>query len=388
MEIRLTKPEDKDQVQKVRAIAFVNSVNENPDFVENTWGCFSDSGQLTNVVTNHSFDVFYDGSIVKMGGIGGVAALPEVRMQGGVRSIMSEILRRDREKGVAFSALYPFSHTYYRRFGYEICSNANAVRFSISSLVKYRHYAESAQMIESLEDAMALTDLSRQHWQKYNMSVVKNEAVWKRNTRSDYKNAGSYAYSISRKGRCAAYIFFEPRDFKDDREMLVNYYAYDGREGLYALLGFIYKLAAQYKKVCMEIPEDFPINSLIENPYDVAPVEFNGKWMARLVNIEEGLGAMTVPAGDWKCTIKLRDDFLSQNSGVYQLSHSGDGVEVLKIQGDTADLSVTVQTLTQLCLGYLSLDIAKFREDLEIHGNEELLTRIFPSKPVFMSEKF
>lgn len=388
MEIRITRPEEQEQVNKIESIAFVFPMHEDKEYSGYTWGCFSDQGDLGSVVTNWPFSVFYNGKVVKMGGIGGVASLPETRMQGGVRALFSEIIRRDQENGVVFSTLYPFSHTYYRKYGYEVCTENNIVTFPTNALAKYRYNVSDVKMVETMEDVMALAPLNERFSSRYNMALKRDEVSWKRLFQGDYKKAEEYRYALTKKGETVAYIFFEPiKKQKYEWQLSIKDFAYDGEKGLYALLSFLYKLSPQYTSVRMELPPGFPLDSLLDDPYEIG-VEGQTRWMARLVDIEAGLCGLKCPEGDWQCTIRLRDLFLPYNSGIYQMMHNKDGLEVIKVQGDEADLSVSIQALTQLCLGHLSLEMACLREDTTLYGNEMLLQQLFTKKRIYMIDKF
>lgn len=388
MDIRITRPEEQEQVNKIDSIAFIYPMQKNQDYLGYTWGCFSDQGDLGSIVTNWPFSVYYNGQVVKMGGIGGVASLPETRMQGGVRALFSEILRRDQENGVVFSTLYPFSHTYYRKYGYEVCAETNVVTFPTKALAKYRYNVADVRMIETLEDAMALAPLNEKFSSRYNMALKRDKVSCKRLMQGDYKKAEGYRYALSKKGEPIAYIFFEPvMKQQYNCQMYIKDFAYDGEKGLYALLGFLYKLSPQYTGVRMELPPEFPLDSLLDDPYEIK-LEGQTRWMARLADIEAALCGLKCPEGDWQCTIGLRDEFLQYNSGVYQLVHSKDGLEVIKVKGDKFDLSLSIQALTQLCLGHLSLDMACMREDTTLYGNKALLAQLFEKKNIYMIDKF
>ena len=389
MKIRKIKEGEEAQASKVEAIAFVGSVPEKPEHSGNTWGCFSDDGTLSSVVTDWPFTVYYNGKPVKMGGIGGVASLPESRMLGGVRSLFSEILRGDIENGVVFSALYPFSHTYYRRYGYEVCGGGNIVSFPSEALAKYRHASADIRMVETQEDALRLSPLNEKFAKNFNMSVRRDEFSWGRIMHGDYKNAECYRYVLEKKGEPISYVFFKPKPVDGETQLYISDFAYDGKRGLHSLLGLLYKLSPQYSKITMELPPNFPIDSLIEEPYDIEAASPGfSRWMARLLDVEAGLKGLCCPDGSWKCSIRLRDDFLSFNSGIYQLTHDDGGLEVIKAKAESADISLSIQSLTQLCLGYNTLDMTLLRDDAELFGNYEILNKLFTKRPIYMIDKF
>ena len=83
------------------------------------WGAFDDDGSLMARIFNRPYDFYLDGIPVKTGGIGAVATFPEYRESGAVRAIFREILPSAYKNGEVLSALFPFSHKFYRKFGYD-----------------------------------------------------------------------------------------------------------------------------------------------------------------------------------------------------------------------------------------------------------------------------
>ena len=388
MEIRLVRPEEQKQADRVDAVAFVMPMPEKSEWTGCTWGCFSDAGVLESVATDWPYTVYYDGHPVKMGGVGSVASLPEARLQGGVRSLISEILRRDQENGVVFSALYPFSHTYYRKYGYEICSSLTPVSFPTKALRGYRHHVMEVQPIHDLGDTEALTELQERFSARYNMAVKRAEFGWKRILSEETPEGGVSGYMLTKYGQVQAYVFFRPQTTEGRRRLWVTDFAYEGRDGLRAMMGFLYRLAPQYKEVRMMLPPDLPLDALISEPHEIKGEPAARSLMVRLLDIEQGLSGLRHPCGDWQCTIRVRDDFLPHNSGCYQMTCSGGELEVLRVNSDVADLAVSIQTLTQLCLGYYSLEMALIREDTVLYQNQELLDRLFVRKPIYMADGF
>ena len=74
--------------------------------------------ELTSMVIDSHFEVFWKSQKVKMSGLGYVASYPEFRGNGGIRKIMTKLLRDNYEVGTALSYLAPFSYEFYGKFGY------------------------------------------------------------------------------------------------------------------------------------------------------------------------------------------------------------------------------------------------------------------------------
>ena len=104
--------------------------------------------------------------------------------------------------------------------------------------------------------------------------------------------------------------------------------------------------------------------------------------MLRITNVEAALKLLPRPS-DCRFTVAVSDDFLPQNTATYCVT--GDTVTRTD---ETPDLTVDIRTLGQLWIGYLSLDEAKYRPDVQISANEALLRSVFVRRPIFTTVGF
>ena len=58
------------------------------------WAAFDEDGEMMSTFTVSDFTVQFDGSPCKMGGIGGVATLPQYRRRGGIRACFREAVQK------------------------------------------------------------------------------------------------------------------------------------------------------------------------------------------------------------------------------------------------------------------------------------------------------
>ena len=117
----ITKAE---QVQSARLFAIAFETPFDPDeltpFAQEPviWAAFDEeSGEMTSTVYVTDYQVQFDGGFYQMGGIGGVASLPQYRRAGGIRACFQRALPALYRAGYVFSYLYPFSTAYYRGSG-------------------------------------------------------------------------------------------------------------------------------------------------------------------------------------------------------------------------------------------------------------------------------
>ena len=107
---------------------FFRDVREHPGSLEDVrwdsrWAAFEDD-DATMIATFCvlPWHATFDGHEVIMGGIGGVATLPQYRRGGAIRRCFEAALPDMYAQGMVLSYLYPFSNAFYRRFGDELAS--------------------------------------------------------------------------------------------------------------------------------------------------------------------------------------------------------------------------------------------------------------------------
>lgn len=78
--------------------------------------------------------------------------------------------------------------------------------------------------------------------------------------------------------------------------------------------------------------------------------------MARIVSLADFLARYPYEVADLEAVkIAVSDDFLPENSGVWQLSLHAGQPTVTKLASQTADITVTIQQLTKAMMGYRTL---------------------------------
>jgi predicted acetyltransferase len=92
------------------------------------------NGALAGQCALLRFELALAGVDVPAYGIAAVGVAPEARRQGVADRLMREALRRIRRAGAPLALLYPFSVSFYRRFGYELCEWVDLLRVAPAQL--------------------------------------------------------------------------------------------------------------------------------------------------------------------------------------------------------------------------------------------------------------
>jgi len=355
------------------------------------WGVFNGKKLLAGM-----FEIEYlmrfDGHSVKMSGIGGVGTLPEARKGGHIRRIFEQLLPQAYEKGFIFSNLTPFSHDFYRKFGYEIACNRNKLTISTGDLSEIKQYGEFVHILPG-DDTSLLAEVHSAYIENINHGIHRDywpdNRAWKRFTEEDPCATGTYLYLWKdENGKSRSYIKYQDLLEDGEHNMSVKELAFIDKKGLYGALGIVGGLSAQFKNFVWLMPTFIDPFDFIDDAWSVEQ-EIRPRDMTRVVNVKTALELMRRPQSEGEYVIEVEDKNISVNSGKYLVQFAQDGVKVSMTKKD-ADLSCDIQTLSQLVTGYRTLENALYSrcKGLDVHGNLETLKRVFTLRPQHVTEYF
>jgi predicted acetyltransferase len=382
--------------ERIQSIAFVYSMDEkeqkaqldkDPGEPVRRIGHFSEDGTLTACMALPEYAVYFDGHLVKMVGVGGVASLPEHRHGGAVRALFQAALRDMHAGGAVFSALYPFSHAFYRQFGYELCALAMAYELPMEALKPFRCGAQ-ARMVAAGDSADAVKALYAATSPRHNLATRRTDADWQRALPADPLKERVYPYLLSDETGPSAYLVIAAEGaFPDEKCAHVRELVFAHPKGLRDALGFLHRLSAQYGKVRIALPGDVPLPALLAANYDIEPV-VRQRPMARVVNAAEALSLARYEDGT-AYTLRVQDDGIPENDAAFSVIRQNGQTTVERLpQGHPTDCEMDVRTLAQLLLGFMSFDEALYKPDLVVRANADSLRRAFGKKSVYLTEYF
>lgn len=415
MEVRPIRPEEKTAFDKIQTIAFMfrrdfskedsagkasSSTTENtgdgnraqtqakPDESYRTGrAAFDDNGKMCSCFDLIPYNVMFDGNIVPMGGIGGVASLPEVRDKKYVRNIFKYVMNEMYENGCVFSYLYPFSHVYYRKFGYEL--NMTSINYTIP-IGSFRHFVQTGKMKMMTDDAdkQAVRAIYDEYIKDKNLAVVRTDSHWSKRFDNDpYRDnvylyiwynsrdeaRGYIQYHIDRSGECKPGIFIRELVWLDS-------------ESLMGIFAFISKLSAQIEKMIWKAPYFADLLPLFPEPYDIDQ-QICKTGMNRVVNVQKAFELMALPDGKGEVVIGVEDQFFPVNTGNYKITWDNGSRETERCSNQP-DLICDVQALSQLLTGFASVESLILAGRISVNEKEEVFSKIFRQKKLFINDYF
>lgn len=365
------------------------------------WGAFDDNNKLMARIINNHYDFYLDGQAVKTGGIGGVATYPEYRETGAIREIFKALLLEAYKNGEVLSALFPFNHKFYRKFGYEVVPFRNEYKMHPNVLKDYHSLATEekceVRRWQAGDGVMDFLNVYEKFASGFNLSALRTEEMMKEHLKFEKEYIDrKFSYIFSRDGVPLAYLIFKDEFNPQAAALKVEECAWTCRAGFNSILNFLARFSADYGSIVLPLPKGIDLLKIIHAPnaYEIEKHTCQ-HFMVRVMNVLKLFEVIQKPA-DCDFTIKVEDDLIKENN--ITLRVMADKVEILSGEGakvDTgltnvskSDIELDIRALSQLAVGCTSLDEASLRSDVTINGNEEMLRKVFIEKPIIITESF
>ncbi|MEI6579599.1 MAG: GNAT family N-acetyltransferase [Eubacteriales bacterium] len=390
MEIRKILPEEHMDILKLRSASY----NSKKDFsdpektklgYEKIRAVFDDSGKACSTTCIEPYIIRFNSSNVKMAGIGAVATLPQERNKGYVRKLFNYCYEEMRENEQIFSYLFPFSHPYYRMFGYEVCYDRQLVSMSLNAFAELKASGRVEQLVyeKHIED---VKDIYNCYIKNKNLAVVRTDEQWKSLfDRDPYTELYSTYIWYDSDGNPASYISYDS-SASGQNEINVCELAFKNYEALKGLLGFLNKFHPLFKAFKGYLPSFIDLTMLVAEPI-LMQRELKTCGMNRIIDVEKVLSYLNPQTSNSSVNIEVSDSSIPWNNGIFTVSFEDGSVSVKKTS-NAPDLSCSVQSLAQFATGYISLAKACDYKTADIFGKREFLFSLFPQKEMFMTESF
>jgi predicted acetyltransferase len=400
LEIRRLTPEEMPLVYRMRTVVYNHrsdfSKEEPPDPLAHPaswhWGVFL-KGKMLSSMVEIPFLMRFDGSSVPMSGIGGVGTLPEVRNSGCVPAVFAEFFPAAYERGAVFSNLTPFSHAYYRSFGYELACALNEITVPVREFSRLKLWGAFTQIFPG-DDTADLAKVHTAYIADLNHGICRDHwpdnRAWRIFTRDDPYSTGTFLYLWrDGEGRPRSYIKYQDQTAGDEHIMTVKELAFMDSEALYGVLGLVKGLATQFKKFKWLMPAFLDPVDLVQNPWEMIQ-RVIPRDMTRIINVKRALELMRRPAGEGSYTLEVGDDpYILANKGRWRVEFGGEGSRVSSTTAEP-DLICDIPSLSQLVTGYRTLEntLRTRQAGVEFRSNRETLNRVFTLRPQHVTEHF
>lgn len=396
MQYRNLKREELKELKKLQSIVYfmdyeIEKPSDEPEYDEIRWkfarGAFTDEGKMAAVLEIIPFKSYLDGTIVGSGGIAGVATLLEHRRGGAVKNLLKNAYEEMNDRGDVMSYLYPFSHEYYRKYGYSLGSHADVATIDIKQLLNYRHEGYTKQYFpgDSMDD---LKTIYNKFAKQYNFCVARDEWRWKKLfSGGPYTTKQRVFIRYNSDGEPIAYLDMKAKEVADyTYDLVVIEAAWVGYEGIKGLLAIINGYKGDLRKIRLTVPAGFPIEILTKEAWEVE-VKRQHTGMNRIINAQKALETIKKPAKAGSVVVGVEDEHAPWNTGnwLIEWEHSISSVSKTK---KAADLTCAAPSFSQLVTGHIQLSDLMIKTDVKVNGNMDILEKLFIKKPCFIWDRF
>ena len=186
MELRGFKEKDRGPLARMAATALGGSAGEweerytpgnDPRLDLDRVYVIEEDGAVRAAAAVLPLKAFVGGKPVSLGGIADVATHPAYRRRGYAGELMRATLRGMREDGTHLSMLMPFAHAYYRRYGWELATEA--VSYTVGPGALPTSGGQQYLRAYREEDLPGIMSLLEKEASGHPVSVRRGEGRWK-----------------------------------------------------------------------------------------------------------------------------------------------------------------------------------------------------------------
>ncbi len=364
--IRPILPDELDGVAYLRAIGFgrteemtLSMLHSDPRYSYSNIIVAEYEGEMIGTATIFWAQMWLSGVPVSLGAVAGITVLPEFRRRGVAAKMMEFAIVRMFAEGVALSALFPFSHKYYRKFGYGTINDVHFYRLNPSNLTVFVE-GHKVRPFEP-DDLPMMRVMYKGQLTWHNGWFTRSNEWWDKLVGrwpeimvfdNDGMIEGYYAYELKTSGR-------------GERVMsIIEFFAAEDA----AYRGLIGYLAAQNEADVIEYlaPPDTPLRYALRQPY--ADQAKNRSWIfndlchvtpgmvGRIINLPVALTSRFYTRGmSGERILKVNDPLIPNNEEPLVFRLVDGRAETRPANDGKPQIETDIATLTQVLCGYLSM---------------------------------
>lgn len=363
-----------------------------PEKLAEYHGAFDADGRLVAGMIQLGMDARFEGRTCRLLGVGGVVTDPARRGEGAIRTLFEEALPRQYAEGYTFSALYPFSHIFYRKFGFEWALLRRRAQFSPASLRADLPRAASVVRVLPGEDDRGMRQVYETYAQRRNFAILRDDDRWQRLRKGTPWEQMKYAY-VLRDEQNAPIAYWIGQTVKEKQICLeVKDMAYVSPRGLAAILA-MWRTMNEFELVRLNVPADVELRYYMRDPYDL-PRDHGEQTccggMVRVVNAMRALSMLPAPHCPGQFTVAVTDEQISENNGQFTVSGDGHRLTVTRNDASPADLRCGIGGLSVLVAGTVDYQtaVAAGLAEQSSGADERFLAETFRKRQSFLHDNF
>lgn len=286
-------------------------------------------------------------SIVKMSGIGALGSNAINRGKGAVKKLLLESLKHMREQNVTVSVLYPFSQSFYRKYGWEKFDDMYTCHFS-PSIIKKTNTLNDYEIHHYYEPNEAVTAFYNQYAASHYNYIQKQTKHWDIDLEMKIpSDIDRRIVAFSQNGQIKSMILMLTSNPENETVLVVRDMAFSEQKDIMPIFDFLATLSLQIKKINLNLPVDFIYWPFFNDRPEKTLLRERS--MIRIVDMLK-LNGLKINAPDLDIYLKINDDFAKWNDGQYRLSVKEKSLAIEK--SEKADFECDIATLSSIITGY------------------------------------
>ncbi len=345
--------------------------------------------RVASFVKMNRYRVRVGGGEMAMGGIGAVSTWADCQGKGYAGKLMRESVRLMRERGDAVSALYPFSHRYYGKFGWASMGERIVYAETRQSDIICHDERALVRWCRGEEDIVRLNDSYMTYSSRFNGMALRSCETWAARLKQLSSEKGQ-AYLIEKDGACLGYFFCEHLPAQPwGHECVVRDFACNSQEAFRAMFGFLSTLPTNVTRITVGAPASLPLWEYFKEPFIL--MKWTIPFQYRVVDIERAIAARGfLPEAKGILVIKIEDICGEWNNGIWEIEVSGGKGAARLNQNAKPDAEMTIQQFSKHFMGAIdapSLSRQGFLPDIA-KPTLEKMNMIFQDYPVHLTDAF
>ena len=341
----------------------------------------NDNNEVESVFSIVPFNVYFEGEIVKFGGVAGVSSLPENRGAGNITGLFKFALQYMKDNNMILSGLGPFAYQYYRMYGYEWTYTWQLVNIKINDLKGFKAASKYKKLTR--ENAEEFENFRNECNKKINGPIIRDERIINEKW-NHYKNSVSHVYAAYENDEIVSMMVYK----QEGREIKVSEMYFKNETARQYLLNFLYRHRSMTDSVELVLAVDDEIRNILPTPrlnYWHWPNK-----MGRVVMVKEALELLKLEeCFEGSYVIKVNDEHAPWNNKNFKLSCNNERLVVNECE-EKEDFEVSIQRLSQLVLGHVSGKEAIKLELIKVNNQEKekLLKKTFSKRTTMLWQEF
>lgn len=346
--------------------------------------------KLYAAIESYDYEVYFDGNLCKMSGIGGVISDFNSPIRGGMKMIYKKAFEMMHERGQYISHLYAFEENYYRQYGYDISCQSATWDIPIEKIT----YLKEGSVIPYDGSDEMKSDIIKIY---EDFSLDKNMLT--KNTEKDWSEFfNSITPFVSDKlsfihydchGNADAYMNYttSPQANKPQSAVIGTMW-FSNLLGLRDILSYFKTQKSYCDNLIITLPENIDISPIVDS---------TGGWgmrntkrtvinqgTTRIVDVEKIL-EMASYKGEGKVCIKIYDDtYAPWNNDCFTVKF---GSNTIVTRGGSPDIEMKINSFSAAILGRVDLYTLTLFPDVKIL-NDKNLEKIFYKKNLYIEKHF